>query len=58
MSGEDERLALFFPDKDEGWLDTSRSFFPVNLAGFWTIQVILFSTVVKRKASVVTLTVQ
>lgn len=42
LSGEDERLAPFFPNKDEGWLDTSRSFFPVNLAGFWTIQVRLW----------------
>lgn len=38
-SGEDERLANFFPSKEEGWLDSGRSFFPVNLAGFWTIQV-------------------
>eukprot|EP00752_Nemacystus_decipiens_P018301 g16417.t1 len=37
-TGEDQRLARFFPSKDEGWLDGARSFFPVNLAAFWTIQ--------------------
>ncbi|CBJ25919.1 GE20757 [Ectocarpus siliculosus] len=37
-TGEDQRLARFFPGKDEGWLDSARSLFPVNLAGFWTIQ--------------------
>lgn len=38
LSGEDQRLARFFPAKDEGWLDSARSLFPVNLAAFWTIQ--------------------
>ncbi|CAM9770453.1 unnamed protein product [Pylaiella littoralis] len=37
-TGEDQRLARYFPAKDEGWLDSARSFFPVNLAAFWTIQ--------------------
>lgn len=41
-TGEDERLAAFFPEKGEGWLDSGKSMFPVNLAGFWTIQVIFF----------------
>lgn len=38
--GEDERLRQFFPDEssDEKWFDTKKSNFPLNLAGFWSIQ--------------------
>ncbi|CAM9193513.1 unnamed protein product [Discosporangium mesarthrocarpum] len=37
-TGHDERFRNFFPEEGEGWLDAKRSFFPINLAGFWTIQ--------------------
>lgn len=36
--GEDKRLSGFFPKEGEGWLDNKGAFFPVYLAGFWTIQ--------------------
>ncbi len=35
---EDHRLKKFFPVAGEGWLDSKRSNFPVNLAAFWSIQ--------------------
>jgi steroid 5-alpha reductase family enzyme len=37
-TGEDDRLKGFFKAEDEAWFDRSKSFFPVNLAGFWIIQ--------------------
>ncbi|CAM9400284.1 unnamed protein product, partial [Hapterophycus canaliculatus] len=45
--GEDQRLARFFSGKDEGWLDSARSFFPVSLADFWTIHVCALGRSVK-----------
>jgi len=35
---EDKRLSSFFKEKNEGWLDKQKSFYPVKLAGFWLIQ--------------------
>lgn len=35
---EDKRLAKFFPEKDEGLFDKTKSNFPINLGGFWSIQ--------------------
>jgi hypothetical protein len=39
FTGEDKRLSGFFPEKGEKWLDRAKANFPLNLAGFWTIQV-------------------
>jgi steroid 5-alpha reductase family enzyme len=36
--GEDKRLAKFFREKGEGYLDKAKSFFPVKLISFWSIQ--------------------
>jgi steroid 5-alpha reductase family enzyme len=36
--GEDKRLHKFYRDKDEPYLDSKRSNFPLNLASFWVIQ--------------------
>lgn len=36
--GEDKRLRKFFKAKDEGFLDKTKSNFPVKLAYFWSIQ--------------------
>lgn len=38
--GEDKRLDKFFRQPGEKFLDSSRSFFPLHLASFWTIQAI------------------
>lgn len=39
-SDKDPRLEPYFRDRKagEGWFDTSKSFYPVKLAGFWLIQ--------------------
>ena len=36
--GEDNRLNDFFRAPEEPYLDRNRSFFPLKLASFWTIQ--------------------
>jgi steroid 5-alpha reductase family enzyme len=36
--GEDKRLRIFFPEKNEGYFDACKSNFPLNLAGFWFLQ--------------------
>jgi hypothetical protein len=36
--GEDKRLHSFYRRPNEGFLDRKKSFFPLKLAGFWTIQ--------------------
>lgn len=36
--GHDARLSSFFREPGEPFLDKTRSFFPVKLAGFWAIQ--------------------
>ena len=36
--GEDKRLRKFFRQEGEGYLDKTRSFFPVRLSSFWMIQ--------------------
>ncbi len=37
---EDKRLHSFYPAPDEGFFDIKRSFFPMKLLFFWTIQAI------------------
>eukprot|EP01041_Mallomonas_annulata_P014942 gene14942-31730_t len=36
--GDDKRLESFFKAPGEGFLDSSKSFFPLKLASFWAIQ--------------------
>jgi steroid 5-alpha reductase family enzyme len=36
--GEDTRLHAFYREKGESYLELKRSFYPVKLASFWTIQ--------------------
>ena len=36
--GEDKRLHSFYRRPNEGFLDRKKAFFPLKLAGFWTIQ--------------------
>jgi Protein of unknown function (DUF1295) len=36
--GEDKRLDSFYRQPGEGYFDTKGAFYPVKLAGFWTIQ--------------------
>jgi len=36
--GGDDRLEKFYPEKGERWLDSSKSFYPVGLSMFWSIQ--------------------
>lgn len=36
--GEDKRLKPFFRERDESFLDQQKSFFPLKLASFWSIQ--------------------
>jgi steroid 5-alpha reductase family enzyme len=36
--GEDKRLAKFYREEGEAYFDKTKSFFPVKLSSFWTIQ--------------------
>ena len=42
-SPKDPRLDQFLKKPDEKWFDKSKSNFPISLAGFWTIQVRLYT---------------
>ncbi len=37
-TGEDKRLRKFYREEGEGWLDSSRSNYPLGLGFFWSIQ--------------------